>query len=163
MAKKDKQRFTKPTHNIKDWVTWTPLKTGSELRCSVTIKIYFVLPFFKKKLRFYRKRHVSPTPKLINKKNNEVDKICFNSNWHMKPKNELKKNTILERFQSDTAVYMAECRMVWWQHGRPRNSILPFWCVFYIRQAIKTAACDLVLHGIVSQSNRPSIINGKLR
>jgi hypothetical protein len=40
------------------------------------------------------------------------------------------------------------------------NSILPFWCVFYVRQAIKTAACDLVLHGIVSQSNRPSIING---
>jgi riboflavin transporter FmnP len=37
---------------------------------------------------------------------------------------------------------------------------LPFWCVFYVRQAIKTAARDLVLHGIVSQSNRPSIVNG---
>jgi hypothetical protein len=37
---------------------------------------------------------------------------------------------------------------------------IPFWCVFYVRQAIKTAARDLVLHGIVSQSNRPSIING---
>ena len=31
---------------------------------------------------------------------------------------------------------------------------------FYVRQAIKTAARDLVLHGIISQSNRPSIING---
>jgi hypothetical protein len=29
-----------------------------------------------------------------------------------------------------------------------------------VRKAIKTAARDLVLHGIVSQSNRPSIING---
>jgi hypothetical protein len=43
------------------------------------------------------------------------------------------------------------------------NVVLPFWCVFYVRQAIKTAARDLVLHGIVSQSNRPSMINGKLR
>jgi hypothetical protein len=41
-----------------------------------------------------------------------------------------------------------------------RRKILPFWCVFYVRQAIKTAVRDLVLHGIVSQSNRPSIING---
>jgi hypothetical protein len=41
-----------------------------------------------------------------------------------------------------------------------RNIFLPFWCVFYVRQAIKTAVRDLVLHGIVSQSNRPSIING---
>jgi hypothetical protein len=40
------------------------------------------------------------------------------------------------------------------------NYLLPFWCVFYVRQAIKTAAHDLVLHGIVNQSNRPSIING---
>jgi hypothetical protein len=38
--------------------------------------------------------------------------------------------------------------------------ILPFWCVYYVRQDIKTAARDLVLHGIVSQSNRPNIING---
>jgi hypothetical protein len=37
---------------------------------------------------------------------------------------------------------------------------LPFWCVFCVRQVIKTAARDLVLHGIVSQSHRPSIING---
>jgi hypothetical protein len=37
---------------------------------------------------------------------------------------------------------------------------LPFWCVFYVRQAIKIAARDLALHGIVNQSNRPSIING---
>jgi hypothetical protein len=37
---------------------------------------------------------------------------------------------------------------------------LLLWCVVYVRQAIKTAARDLVLHGIVSQSNRPSIING---
>jgi hypothetical protein len=35
-----------------------------------------------------------------------------------------------------------------------------FLCVFYVRQAIKTAARDLVLHGIISQSNQPSIING---
>ena len=41
-----------------------------------------------------------------------------------------------------------------------RQGILPFWCVFYVSQAIKTAARDLVLHGIVSQSNRPSVING---
>jgi hypothetical protein len=41
-----------------------------------------------------------------------------------------------------------------------RNIFLPFWCVFYVRQAIKTAARNLVLHGIVSQSNRPNIING---
>ena len=41
-----------------------------------------------------------------------------------------------------------------------KNIILPFWCVFNARQAIKTAARDLVLHGIVSQSNQPSIING---
>ena len=40
------------------------------------------------------------------------------------------------------------------------HNFLPFWCVFYVRQAIKTAARDLVLHGIASQSNRPSIING---
>ena len=32
--------------------------------------------------------------------------------------------------------------------------------VFYVRQAIKTAVRDLVLHGSVSQTNRPSIING---
>jgi hypothetical protein len=32
--------------------------------------------------------------------------------------------------------------------------------LFYVRQDIKTAARDFVLHGIVSQSNRPSIING---
>jgi hypothetical protein len=46
---------------------------------------------------------------------------------------------------------------VWRTDG---HEVLPFWCVFYARQAIKTAACDLVLHGIVSQSKRPSIING---
>ena len=32
--KKDKQRYTKHTHNTKDRVTRTPLKTGAELRCS---------------------------------------------------------------------------------------------------------------------------------
>ena len=31
---KDKQRSTKHTYKTKDWVTWTPLKTGGELRCS---------------------------------------------------------------------------------------------------------------------------------
>ena len=31
---KDKQRSTKHTHNTKDRVTRTPLKTGDELRCS---------------------------------------------------------------------------------------------------------------------------------
>ena len=50
------------------------------------------------------------------------------------------------------------------KEGIKRNKhskfFLPSWCVFYVRQAIKTAARDLVLHGIVSQSNRPSIING---
>jgi hypothetical protein len=40
------------------------------------------------------------------------------------------------------------------------NQFLPFWCIFYVKQAIKTAVRDLVLHGIVSQSNRPNIING---
>ena len=40
-------------------------------------------------------------------------------------------------------------------------SFLPFCWVFYVRQAIKSAARDLVLHGIVSQSNRPSIINNQ--
>jgi hypothetical protein len=33
-VKKDKQRSTKHTYKIKDRVTWTPLKTGGELRCS---------------------------------------------------------------------------------------------------------------------------------
>ena len=33
MAQKDKQRFTKHTHKIKDRVTQTPLKTGTELGC----------------------------------------------------------------------------------------------------------------------------------
>jgi hypothetical protein len=46
------------------------------------------------------------------------------------------------------------------KHYWLKHFILPFWCVFYVRQAIQTAAYDLVLHGIVSQSNRPSIING---
>jgi hypothetical protein len=32
--KKDKQWSTKSTHKTKDRVTWTPLKTGGELRCS---------------------------------------------------------------------------------------------------------------------------------
>ena len=32
-GKKDKQRSTKHTYKIKDWVTRTPLKTGDELRC----------------------------------------------------------------------------------------------------------------------------------
>jgi hypothetical protein len=31
---KDKQRSTKHTHKTKDQVTWTPLKTEGELRCS---------------------------------------------------------------------------------------------------------------------------------
>jgi hypothetical protein len=31
---KDKQRSTKHTHTTKDRVTWTPLKTGGEFRCS---------------------------------------------------------------------------------------------------------------------------------
>ena len=30
----DKQRSTKHTYKTKHWVTWTPLKTGGELRCS---------------------------------------------------------------------------------------------------------------------------------
>ena len=33
-VQKDKQRSTKHTHKTKDRVTRTPLKTGSELRCS---------------------------------------------------------------------------------------------------------------------------------
>jgi len=33
-VQKDKQRYTKHTHETKDWVTRTPLKTGGELRCS---------------------------------------------------------------------------------------------------------------------------------
>jgi hypothetical protein len=33
-VQKDKQRSTKHTHNTKDRVTRTPLKTGDELRCS---------------------------------------------------------------------------------------------------------------------------------
>ena len=33
-VQKDKQRSTKHTHKIKDWVTRTPLKTSGELRCS---------------------------------------------------------------------------------------------------------------------------------
>jgi hypothetical protein len=33
-VQKDKQRSTKHTYKTKDWVTWTPLKTGSEIRCS---------------------------------------------------------------------------------------------------------------------------------
>ena len=33
-AQKDKQRSTKHTHNTKDRVTRTPLKTEGELRCS---------------------------------------------------------------------------------------------------------------------------------
>jgi hypothetical protein len=31
---KDNQQSTKHTHKTKDQVTWTPLKTGGELRCS---------------------------------------------------------------------------------------------------------------------------------
>ena len=31
---KDKQRSSKHTYKAKDRVTWTPLKTGGELRCS---------------------------------------------------------------------------------------------------------------------------------
>ena len=45
-----------------------------------------------------------------------------------------------------------------WDHSNPTQKgdfLLPFWCVFYVRQAIKTAPGDLVLHGIVSQSNQP--------
>ena len=42
-----------------------------------------------------------------------------------------------------------------------RKIIFPFCWGFYVRQAIKTAARDLVLHGIVSQSNPPSIINNQ--
>ena len=33
-VQKDKQRSTKHTHQTKDRVTWTPLKTRGELRCS---------------------------------------------------------------------------------------------------------------------------------
>jgi len=33
-GQKDKRRSTKDTHNIKDHVTRTPLKTGDELWCS---------------------------------------------------------------------------------------------------------------------------------
>ena len=33
-VQKDKQRSTKHTHKVKDRVTRTPLKTGSELSCS---------------------------------------------------------------------------------------------------------------------------------
>ena len=33
-AQNDKQRFTKHTYKTKDRVTWNPLKTGGELRCS---------------------------------------------------------------------------------------------------------------------------------
>ena len=33
-VQKDKQRSTKHTHKTKYRVTWTPLKTGGELRCS---------------------------------------------------------------------------------------------------------------------------------
>ena len=33
-VQKDKQRSTKNTYKIKDRVTWTPLKTAGELRCS---------------------------------------------------------------------------------------------------------------------------------
>jgi len=29
--KKDKQRSTNHTHKAKDWLTWTPIKTGGEL------------------------------------------------------------------------------------------------------------------------------------
>ena len=36
---KDKQRSTKLTCKIKDRVTWTPLKTGSELMCSGRIRV----------------------------------------------------------------------------------------------------------------------------
>ena len=34
---KDKQRYTKHTHQTKDRVTRAPLKTGDELRCSVRV------------------------------------------------------------------------------------------------------------------------------
>jgi hypothetical protein len=33
-VQKDKQRSTKHTHLTEDRVTWIPLKTGGELRCS---------------------------------------------------------------------------------------------------------------------------------
>ena len=33
-VEKDKQRSTKHTYKTKDRVTWTPLETGGELRCS---------------------------------------------------------------------------------------------------------------------------------
>ena len=33
-VQKDKQRSTKHTYKTKDRVTWTPLETGGELRCS---------------------------------------------------------------------------------------------------------------------------------
>jgi hypothetical protein len=53
-----------------------------------------------------------------------------------------------------TKYYNATCSAL---NKRNKHSkfFLPFWCVFYVRQAIKTAARDLVLHGIVSLSNRP--------
>jgi hypothetical protein len=34
---KDKQRSTKQTHKMKYRVTRTPMKTGSELRCSIRV------------------------------------------------------------------------------------------------------------------------------
>jgi hypothetical protein len=37
-GQKDKQRSTKHTHKTKDRVTWTPLKTGTELRCSTRVR-----------------------------------------------------------------------------------------------------------------------------
>ena len=37
---KDKQRSTKHTNKTKDRVTWTPLKTGGELRCSGRVSSY---------------------------------------------------------------------------------------------------------------------------
>jgi hypothetical protein len=33
-VQKDERRSTKHTYKTKDWVTWTPLKTGGELGCS---------------------------------------------------------------------------------------------------------------------------------
>ena len=76
-----------------------------------------------------------------------------------------------KRFQSNFEVWLWSFSLllfcmyilVTWYNSWESKYFLPFWCIFYVRQDIKTAVRDLVLHGIVSQSNRPSIINGKLR
>ena len=43
-VQKDKQRSTKHTYKTKDRVTWTPLKTGGELRCSGRVSRILISP-----------------------------------------------------------------------------------------------------------------------